>query len=72
VAEAGGGGGAVPARCGLQVLEIADRARITELVVLEQRDPGGVVAPVLEALEAVEEELLALTEADVSDDPADG
>jgi hypothetical protein len=43
-----------------------------ELVALEQGDPGRVVAAVLEALEAVDEELLALTGADVSDDPADG
>jgi hypothetical protein len=43
-----------------------------ELVALQQREPGRVVAAVLEALEAVEEELLALTGADVSDDPADG
>ena len=42
-----------------------------ERVVLEQRDPGRVVAAVLEALETGEEEVLALTRADVSDDPAD-
>jgi hypothetical protein len=72
VAEARGRGRGVPARRGLQVLEIPDRARVVELVALQQRDPGRVVAAVLEALEAVEEELLALTETDVSDDPADG
>ena len=45
------------------------RERI-ELAVLAQRDPGGVVAPVLEALQAVEEKRLRLTRSDVSDDPA--
>ena len=53
-----------------QVLEVPDRARVGEAVRLEQRDPGGVIAPVLEALEAVQQEGLAFTRPDVSDDPA--
>ena len=64
-----GGRGAVAGR-ELQVLEVADGARVLEPVVLEQGDPGRVVAAVLEALEAVEQQVLALTRPYVSDDSA--
>ena len=72
VAEARRRGRAVRSGAGLQVLERADGADVVEPVVLEERDPGGVVAAVLQALEAMEQERLALTRSDVSDDPAHG
>jgi hypothetical protein len=53
-----------------KVLERADRACVPKAGAFEQRDSGRVVAPVLEALEAVEEQRLALTRPDVSDDSA--
>ena len=56
VAEAVVRVGAVRAGLVLQVLEIPDRADVVEAVVLAQRDPGRVVASVLEALEALQEE----------------
>src|SRR5687768_3493365 len=62
--------GAVRARGLLQVLEVADGAHVLEPVGFAQRDPGGVVAAVLEPLEAREQKLLALPRPDVSDDPA--
>ena len=61
---------AVRPRRVLQVLEVADRADVVEPVVLEERDAGRVVAAVLEPLEALEQERLALPAADVSDDSA--
>ena len=70
VAEPVVGLGAVRARRLLQVLEVADRADVLEPVSLAERDPGGVVAAVLESLEALEQQLLALSRPDVSDDPA--
>ena len=70
VAEAGRRGGAVRPGASLQVPERADRAHVVETVSLEQRDAGGVVAAVLQALEALEEQRLALTRPDVSDDSA--
>ena len=54
----------------LQRLEVADGADVVEPVVLAQRDPGGVVAAVLEPLEALEQQVLAGSLPDVSDDPA--
>jgi hypothetical protein len=36
--------------------EVADGADVVERVVLAKHDPGRVVAPILEALEAVEEQ----------------
>ena len=51
----------------LQIAERADGANVVETVSLEERDAGGVVAAVLQALEALEEERLALTRSDVSD-----
>ena len=58
-----------PARC-LQVSERADRADVLEAALLEERDPGRVVAAVLEALEPLDEQRLALPRTDVSDYPA--
>ena len=52
-----------------QVLEVADRADVVESAGLTQRDPGRVVASVLEALEALEEQRLRRTGTDVPDDP---
>ena len=72
VAEARWSRRAVRPGARLQVVERADRANVVEARVLEERDAGGVVAAVLEALEAVEQERLALTRSDVSDDPAHG
>src|SRR5439155_19149066 len=62
--------GTVGARGVFQKLEIADRADVLETAVLAQRDAGRVVAAVLEALEAVEQQLLSSPAADVPDDPA--
>ena len=72
VAEARRRGRAVRSGARLQIVEGADRADVVETRVLEERDAGGVVAAVLQALEAVEQERLALTRSDVSDDPAHG
>src|SRR6476620_2445526 len=70
VAEAGGGDGAVRAGGLLEVVEIPDRAHVLQSVVLEQRYPRRVVAPVLEALQTLDEQRLGRPAADVSDDPA--
>jgi hypothetical protein len=70
VPEAVARGGAVRPRGGLEVLQVADGADVVEPVRLAERDPGRVVAAVLETLEPVEEQLLALPRPDVSDDPA--
>ena len=70
VAEAVLGLGAVGTRSLLQVLEVADGADVLEPVSLAERDPGGVVAAVLEPLETLDQELLALPRPDVSDDSA--
>ncbi len=53
VAETGRRDRAVRARLLDEVLEWADGADVLEAVGLEQRDPGGVVAPVLEPLQAL-------------------
>ena len=68
--EPGRGLRAVGAGGLLQSLEIADGPDVIEAVLLEQREPGGVVASVLEALEAAEEKTFRLAPTDVSDDPA--
>ena len=70
VAEAGRRLGAVRAGLPLQRLEIADDADVVESAVLAQREPGRVVAPVLETLEALEQQVFTGSLADVSDDPA--
>ncbi len=61
---------ALVTRQSLQVLEVADGAQVLQPVRFEQRDPGGVIAAVLEALQAVQKQVLALPRPDVSDDPA--
>src|SRR5215207_2791125 len=63
-------GGAVGACRDLEVLQVADGADVVEPALLAQRDPGRVVAAVLEALEPLEEERLALPRPDISDDSA--
>src|SRR5207244_7945169 len=70
VAEARGRDGAVPARRLLQEAEVADRTDVVEARVLAEHDPRGVVAAVLEALEAVQQERLAGPRPHVSDDSA--
>ena len=70
VTEAGRGGRGAVAGGELQVLEVADGPCVREPVLLEEGDAGRVIAAVLEALEAVEEQVLALTRSYVSDDPA--
>src|SRR5438876_333800 len=61
---------AVVSGCVLQELQVADGAHVVECTVFAEREPGGVVATVLEALEPSEEQRLRLTRSDVSDDPA--
>ena len=53
----------------LQVLEVADGARVAQPAVLEERDPRRVVAAVFESFETEEEEVLALPRPHISDDP---
>ena len=62
--------GAVRAGGVLQELEIANGAHVLEAAVFAQRETGGVVAAVLESLEAVQQQLLRSTVTDISDDPA--
>ena len=57
-------------RCLLQALKVADGAHVVEPVLLAQRDTRRVVAPVLEALEPLEQQRLRLTRSHVTDDPA--
>ena len=54
----------------LQLAEVAHRADLGELPVLHERKAGGVIAAVLEPLEAVQEDRLCHPGSDVSDDPA--
>ena len=79
VADAGGGGRrehgdaafAVALLDGrAQLRQVADGAYRLETVLALDRDPGRVVAAVLEVLEAVEEDLLDRTVAHVADDSA--
>src|SRR5215475_1703964 len=53
-----------------EVAEGADGADVLELVVLAQRDPGRVVAAVLEPAQTLEQERLRLPRPDVADDSA--
>src|SRR4051794_8575601 len=59
VPDAGGGGRAVEARALLQHAQVADRAHDLELVSVNERDAGGIVAAVLGALEAADQVRLA-------------
>src|SRR5207244_58831 len=61
---------AVPPRSRPQELKISDAADVLQPVVLEQRESGGVVTAVLQALEAAEQKLLASPLPHVADDPA--
>jgi hypothetical protein len=70
VAEAGRGDGAVRAGRLAEEGEVSHRADVVEPVVLEEREPGRVVAAVLEPLEAVEQKVLRRSPTDVSDDAA--
>jgi len=54
----------------LQVLEVADGADVVQSVVLAKRDAGGVLPPVLEPLEPVQQQGLRLSPSHVADDPA--
>ncbi len=62
--------GAIRAGGVLQKLKVAHRAHVFEAAVLAQRDAGGVVTAVLEALETVEQQVLRSPVTDVPDDPA--
>ncbi len=70
VTEAVARDGAVRAGHIDEILEVSDRPDVVEAVVLPERDPGRVVAPVLEAPQPLQEERLGLSRPDVSDDPA--
>src|SRR5262245_46501572 len=70
VAEPGRGQRAVVLRDLLQVGEVPDRTDVVEALVFQHGQAGRVIASVLEALEAVDEERLCPTWPDISDDPA--
>src|SRR5581483_9362850 len=61
---------AVVARGAAEEREVADRVHVLEPGSLEQRDPGRVVAAILESFQPSEQELLTGPLADVSDDSA--
>src|SRR5581483_10062757 len=60
----------MPVRGSDEVVERPYRPRVDELVCFEHGDPGGVVATVLEALQALQQQRLGGPTADVSDDSA--
>src|ERR671922_1341626 len=70
MAEPGVRDGAVRLGGLLQLLEIADGANVVESVTLEEGEARRVVAAVLQALESLDEERLARSRPDVSDDSA--
>jgi hypothetical protein len=70
VTETGGRRRAVETGAGLQVLEGADGPDVRERAPFEERQAGGVVPAVLQALEPLQQQRLALTRPDVSDDAA--
>ena len=72
VPDAGRGGRAVRARDLLQHAQVADGAHDLELVAVDQRDAGRVVAAVLEALESADQEGLADARPGIADDAAHG
>src|SRR6185369_14535563 len=53
-----------------QIVELADTAANLDVVVGEGRQPGGVVAPVLELAEPAHENRARVTRPDVADDAA--
>ena len=67
VAEPGRRLGAVVLGDPLEVVEIPDGSDVVEPLVFEQCEPGRVIAPVLEALEAMDEERLRSPLPDISD-----
>jgi hypothetical protein len=70
VPEARRRGRSVRPGSGPQVAERPHGAHVVEAAALEEGDSRRVVAAVLQALEALEQQRLALTRSDVSDDPA--
>jgi hypothetical protein len=62
--------GAVWAGSVFQKLEIANGAHVLEAAGLTQRDASRVVTAILEALEAVQQQLFRSPATDVPDDPA--
>ena len=70
VPDAGRRQGLALRRSVLQLAEVADRADLGELPVLDERQTGGVIPAVFEPLEAVQEDRLCDPGSDVSDDPA--
>src|SRR5438105_3269255 len=70
MAEARRREGAVGAGGRDQVVEGADRARVPQPRLLEERDAGGVVAAVLEALQPLQQQWHRRPVADISDDSA--
>ena len=54
----------------LQLVEVSDGADVVEALVLDEAEPGRVIAAVLEPLEPLEQKLLRSPRAHVSDDPA--
>ena len=70
VADAGRRGRAVRARDLLEHAQVADRADDLELVAVDQRDAGRVIAAVLETLESADQKGLAETPSGIADDAA--
>jgi hypothetical protein len=70
VAETVVRGRVIRAGGGFEVAQVADRTDVVEPAVLAQRDPGRVVAAVLEPLEPTQQQVLRRPATDVSDDPA--
>ena len=70
VADARRGDRAVLRHGFLQIREIPDGADVLEPAVLEERDPGRVIASELEALEAGDEQIFRGAMPDIADDPA--
>ncbi len=62
--------GGVGIGCLDEVPEGADGPHVVERVLLAQRDPGRVVAPVLEPAQSLQEQRLRVARSDVSDDSA--
>ena len=70
VADSRGGRRPVRADRLLELHEVTGGARVVRPGLLQEADAGRVVAAVLEALEALDQEILGRPPADVSDDPA--
>src|SRR5262245_65279972 len=70
VSDPGCRSGAVRPRDLLELAQVADRADIVRPCAFEQADSRRVVAPVLESLQALQQEVSCTTRSDVPDDPA--